>query len=371
MNIKDNPGSSLPEIVNMTESSGPKQEWSLRVYREGDEEQILALRGIVLSGPKDKQWWQWMYRDGPLSPAVIMLAEANQKIIGQTAFIFVPIKIKDQITQGGHGIDLMVHPDYRRQGIFIALHKAANEYTKNIYRSIAYGTPNDQSRPGFVNRLNAMEICEVPILLKVIDWGNLLKSRYKIPVFIGKLLGYVWESITSRASPPKNAEIEVEEVFSFDERINQFWEKASKLKNIMIAKDMKYLNWRYIAKPGKEYKILIAQKHQEIAGYIVLKLKKGIPYNGYIVDLLTLPSEDTAATMLITRAVQSLKEDGAATISCWMLEDTPYYRILRKLGFVRRTGPLLCSRVIDTNIPKEFVTNPANWYYVMGDDDAL
>jgi predicted N-acetyltransferase YhbS len=355
----------------MVGSSESKQEWTIRNYREGDEEQILELRGIALSGPKNKQWWKWMYQDGPLGPAVIILAEAKQKIIGQHASLPVPIKIKDQVTRGSHGIDLMVHPDYRHQGIFITLDKTLNESLKGTYRSISYGTPNDQSRPGFVNRLNAMEIGEVPILLKVIDWSTVLKSRYKIPVVIGKLLGYVWEGITGRATPPKDTDITVEEVFSFDERINQFWEKASKLKNIMIAKDMKYLNWRYVAKPGNEYKILMAKKQQEIAGYIVLKLKKDIRSHGYIVDLLTLPGESTAASWLITRALKSLKEDGAATISCWMLEDTPYYGILRKLGFVRRTGPLLCSRVIDMNIPKEFVTNPANWYYVMGDGDAL
>jgi predicted N-acetyltransferase YhbS len=370
-NNKDNPGFSLPEVVNMTEPSEPKREWSLRVYREGDEEQILALRGIVLSGPKDKQWWQWMFRDGPLGPAAIILAEAKQKIIGHHAFLPIPIKIKDQVTRGSHGVDLMVHPDYRHQGIFISLGKTLNEFSKGTYRSISYGTPNDQSRHGFVNRLNAMEIGKVPILLKVIDWGNILKSRYKIPVFIGKTLGYVWEGITSRTSPPKNADIEVEEVFCFDERINKFWEKASQLKSIMIVKDMKYLNWRYVAKPGKEYKILIVKKHQVIVGYIVLKLKKVNPSSGYIVDLLTLPGEDTAATLLITRAIQSLKEDGAATISCWMFKETPYYGILRKLGFVHRTGPLLCSRVVDANIPKEFITNPANWYYVIGDDDVI
>jgi hypothetical protein len=209
------------------------------------------------------------------------------------------------------------------------------------------------------------------LLFKVIDWGIILKSHYRIPVFIGTLLGYIWERVTSRASPPKNTDIKVEEVFSFDERINQFWEKASKLKNIMIVKDMKYLNWRYVAKPGNEYRIFMAKKQQEITGYIVLKLIKSIRSRGIIVDFLTLPGEDTTAKLLITRAIQCFKEDGAATIFCWMLKDTPYYGILKKLGFVRRRGPGMYGGSANPNIPKEFVLNPANWYYVMGDGDAL
>lgn len=355
----------------MVASNESKREWSIRKYREGDEEQILALRGIVMNETRDKQWWQWMFRDGPMGPALIMLAESKQKIIGQTASVFVPIKIGDKATRATHGVDLMVHPDYRLQGVFIALGSALIESTKGIYRSIAYGTPNDQSGPGFKKYLHNMSIGEVPLLHKVIDWGAVLKNRYRIPVFIGKMLGYVQERITNRLPSPKDAAIKVEEVFSFDERIDKFWRQASGIKNIMVVKDMKYLNWRYVAKPGNEYKILIAKKRQEIVGYIVLKLEKNGLSRGYIVDLLALPGDDIIAALLITKGIRYFKEQGAVKVSCWMFEDTPYYNTLRKLGFVRRPGPFLCARVFDQNIPKEFVTNPANWYYVMGDDDAL
>jgi GNAT superfamily N-acetyltransferase len=147
-------------MVGSTES---EREWTIRNYREGDEEQILELRGVALSGPKNKQWWKWMYRDGPLGPATIALAEVKHRIIGHMASVPVPIKIKDQVTRGGHGVDLMVHPDYRRQGIFVALTKAMVEYSKGIDskgidKSIGYGVPSDQSRPGMVNRFHVKEI---------------------------------------------------------------------------------------------------------------------------------------------------------------------------------------------------------------------
>jgi GNAT superfamily N-acetyltransferase len=354
----------------MAGSNETKREWTIRDYQEGDEEQILELLGTAESDPKNKQSWKWMYQDGPLGPAVIMLAEEKHRIIGHIAFIPVPIKIKDQVNRALHGVGLRIHPDYRRQGVFVSLITAMKERLKGFYRSIDYGTPSDQSRLSLVNLFNVKEICEIPSLFKVIDWGVILKSHYRIPVFIGKLLGYAWERVFGRASPPKDANIEIEEIFSFDERINQFWEKASKLKNIMIVKDMKYLNWRYISKIGREYKIFIAKKQQEIAGYIVLKLIKGIRSHGIIVDFFTLPGENTVAALLISQAVQYLKEDSAATISCWMLEDTPYYRILRKQGFIRRPGPRLCGGASDPNTSNEFVTNPANWYYVMGDGDG-
>jgi len=236
---------------------------------------------------------------------------------------------------------------------------------------ISYGTPNDQAHLGFAKRLQSLDICEVPLLVKVIAWGNVLKRRFGIPTFIGNLLGYAWERMTNRTSPSKNTDVEVEQISSFDERIDKFWLKASKIKNIMVIKDMKYLNWRYVAKPGNEYKIFVAKRQDEIAGYIVFKLERSVLNRGFIVDLLTLPDEDTVTEVLTARAVGYLKEEGAAMISCWMLQDTPYYRTLRKLGFIRRSGPCLIVRIFDRNISKEFVKNPSNWYYVMGDDDVI
>ena len=325
---------------------------------------------MVLRGSKDKQWWQWMYRDGPAGPAAAMVAEAKQRIIGHMASIFVPLKVGGRTTLGAHGIDLMVHPDYRRQGIFKTLGMKLRELTRAKEWSLAYGTPDDESYQGFVTRLNVLDIGELPFLFKVIDWGALLKNRYKIPTFAGQLLGNTRELITVRRRLPKDTGIKVEEITSFDERIDKLWAKASKLKNIMVIKDMKYLNWRYVAKPGKEYHMFVAKKQEEITGFIVLKMVKGVLSRGYIVDFLTLPDEGTIAESLLTTAERYFTEEGVASISCWMFQDIIYYKILRKMGFIRRSGLRFCVRIVDQNIPREFATDTANWYYMLGDGDS-
>jgi len=257
------------------------------------------------------------------------------------ASTFVPLKVGGRTTLGAHGIDLMVHPDYRRQGIFKTLGMKLRGLTRAKEWSLTYGTPDDESYQGFVTRLNVLDIGELPFLFKIIDLSAILKNRYRIPVFIGKMLGYAWESITNGRRSPEDTEIKIDEVFSFDEQIDKFWEKASKLKSIMVIKDMKYLNWRYVAKPGKEYKILIAKKQEEIAGFIVLKLVKGAPSRGYIADLLTLPGEGTVAESLIARVIRYFKEEGAVSVSCWLFQNTTYYGILRKMVPASQRSTLL------------------------------
>jgi GNAT superfamily N-acetyltransferase len=351
----------------MDESGEVKRDWSLREYREGDEEQILELHRIAMNKSEDFQWWKWMCQDGPAGPAAIMLAETKQGLVGHHASLPVFIKIGEKITRGGHGFAVMVHPDYRHQGIFKAMGIELSKSAEARSRSISYGSPNDQSRPGFTKWLHNIDMFEIPLLVRIVDWGSVLKSRYRIPALVGN----AWEHLISRTPLPRNSGVVVEPVASFDESIDKFWLKASQLKPIMVVKDMKYLNWRYVAKPGNEYRLFVAKRHGETAGYIVLKMRAGGSNRGFIVDLLALPGEETAAEALIIRAISYLKGEGAAMVFCAMMEDTPCYRLLRKLKFMRRPGEHLNVRIFDRSIPEEFVTNPGNWYYVAGDDDTI
>jgi hypothetical protein len=350
-----------------------KQKWSPREYRDGDEEQIRELQRICfsLSSANNSQWWKWQFINSPDGTARIWLAEAKQKVVGHYAILPLRMKIENETKMGSFSLDTMTHPDYQHQGIFVTLANRTYDDASNNDIIITYGTPNDQSYPGFIRKLQWFDICTVPLLVKVIAWGNILKGRLGIPTFIGNILGYIYDNMTSHGSLSQNVNIETEQILSFDERIDEFWLNASNMKSIMVVKDRKYLNWRYVDKPGHNYKIFIAKRRGEIVGYIVLTQERDDLAGWLIVDLLTLPNEDTAAQVLITRAIGYSKEKGAAKISCWMLQGAVYYRTLKKMGFIGRRSLLrLCARINVPRLSEEFVANPNNWYFVRGDNDS-
>lgn len=349
-----------------------KQQWCVRQYQQGDEKQILELRGITSGSSPSSQYWKWQFMDSPAGIARIWLAEADQKIVGQYAILPLRMKLKNEIIMGSLSLDTMTHPNYRHQGIFTTLANRTYEDASTNDIRITYGIPNNQSYPGFIKNLQWFNICTVPRLVKVIDWGKLLKRRFKIPASVGSLLGYAFEIGIKRTLPSQKAHIETKQISSFDHCIDEFWLKASILKSLMVVKDMKYLNWRYVNKPGHDYKIFIAERQEEILGYIVLKLRRDDLIHGFIVDLLALPNGDTFAQALIIRAIKYFREEGAIIVSCWMLESTPYYRTLRKAGFMRRpSGIRLCARINSSRLSKEFVADPNNWYFVRGDEDTI
>lgn len=353
----------------MNEIKKTKSRLSIRQYQEGDEEQILELRGITLSGSRSIPWWQWIYRNGPAGPAICWLAVDCQKIIGHHALLPLHMKIKDQEYKGSLAFDVMTHPDYQRQGVLTEIRAKIFDSAVESDITFSYGSTTPGIFPVYA-KTQSFFICEPPLLVKIVSLGKVLTKRFGIPTFIGNVIGYIWVCLTNCISSPRNTDIKIEQISSFDKSIDAFWSKASGIKKIMVIRDMKYLNWRYVEKPEKEYVIFLARKRQETVGYIVLKLEKDTVPRGLIFDLLTLPGDDIAGA-LVTWAVEYLRGEGAAVISCLMLPDVPYYRTLRKMGFMRRySHTYFGARLIDQTLSKEFIADPANWYYTLGDCDS-
>lgn len=342
----------------------------MRMYREGDEDQIRELRGLTLSGEKDNDWWQWFYKDNPAGPALIWLAEMDQKIVGHAAHVPVRMKVGDTELIGALGVDSMTHPDYQRQGILRKLQEKITESSIENDYCFSVGTCLSHIM-SIYERLPITEICEQHLLMKVTSWGQLFKKRFRLPYFLGSIFGSIWEFITYRLPRKKSDDIEVDQIYSFEDNVNTFWQKASAQKEIMVVKDKEYLNWRYFDKPGEDYRVFLAKSGVDVVGYIVLKLGKINPTRGLIIDILTLPNDNSATEALVRKALEYFIENGILIISCFMLPDTQYYPILKKMGFIRRSSDLHFDiDIYNCTLSKEFVTNPNNWYFVRGDTDS-
>jgi GNAT superfamily N-acetyltransferase len=355
----------------MNESNEAQRQWLVREYRDGDEEQIRELRGIVLSGAQDSNWWQWMCRNGPDGPAIIWLADTGEEIIGHHALLPLRVKIGDQVCKCCIGFDAMTHPDYQRRGVLASVDAKLGEAAEEKGVNFSFGMATTRIFPVYT-KLQALVVCVPPLLVRVVNWGRVLKYRFKVPVPVGNLFGYFRDRLLSRSSRLRDTGIAVEQIQSFDERFDDLWQKASEIAPIMIVRDRSYLNWRYVEKPENKYVMFAARRQREIVGYIVVMLVSFDLLRGEIIDLLTVPGEDIVTEELVNRAIGYLREEGAEVVTCLMLPDTPYYRTLRKMGFIcRSSGLQLGVRLRKTNLSSEFITNPRNWYYVLGDRDTV
>ncbi|MFC1966412.1 GNAT family N-acetyltransferase [Chloroflexota bacterium] len=352
-----------------------EREWSIRKYQEGDEKQLIELRKVIAGETRSERYWKWQFMDCPAGAAKLWLAMTNEKAVGQYVMIPIYMKIGDETVTGSMTLDLMTHPDYRRQGIFELLARKTYEEARRDEICITFGSPNELAYPGYIKKLDWFDICLLPRMTKILNLGSVLKRRTgnKMLSEIGSLWGNAVLATKYRALPSSYMpDVEIKRTSSFDDRIDEFWGKASANLKVAVVRDKKYLNWRYVDKPGHDYTIYLAERRGEVLGYVILKLVENGGRRGVIVDILALPDQEAIAHILIAKSVEHFKREDADAIDCWMLASSVYYGVLKKMGFMRRPDlRRLAWRFFTSKVSKEFLTDTNNLFFTRGDSDTI
>jgi len=355
-----------------------KQEWFVREYRESDKQGIFDLRNAVYGEPFDEREWEWKFEKGPFKPAQILVAESDNAIVGIRPTILLPVKSGKEVSIAGLNVDVMTHPEFRGRGIFSTLVQESFKLLNEQGINFAFTFPNENSYPGYVRKLQWLHVCSLLLLAKPLNINNIVKKYIKNPS-LQKPTALLMRSINSTLLSERLSSangLQINRIYSFDDHFDELWRKASSQFNLVVVRDKKYLNWRYIDRPGQEYTIFSAQRGKDLVGYIILKSNVEMfdLMLGLIIDMLT--SEDNhVADLLISQAIEYFREQKVDAIGCVMLKHVPYYKALKKAGFI--SIPKLLSHkefyfmvcLNSTEILSELVKNPANWFLTWGDYD--
>ncbi len=124
---------------------------------------------MVFRSRRPREYFAWKYHDNPAGKAVIMVAEAAGKIVGQVASVPTRLRLGDETVSGAQSLDVMTHPDYRNQGMFLALAKPSHELASSRGIEVIYGFPVPAAFQGYVKRLNAEHVGYVPIWTRLLN----------------------------------------------------------------------------------------------------------------------------------------------------------------------------------------------------------
>jgi len=127
-----------------------QDEITYRGFREGDEKDILDLFNHVFNRNWPLSRWTWENKNNPYSTTYFNLAINNQKIIGQSGAIPLLFNYKGETIKTTRVQNVMVHPDFRKRGIFFQTLKNLTEYLKSKGEDFIITFPNDNSFPAFM-----------------------------------------------------------------------------------------------------------------------------------------------------------------------------------------------------------------------------
>jgi GNAT superfamily N-acetyltransferase len=356
----------------------------IRKFQSSDIDEIVRLLNLVQESKHTRQWWRWKYELNPngFSPESgdIWVAEKEDKIVGYYAIIPENLKFHSKVVRVAQSVDTATHPECRKMGLFTALASRVYSDARNRYRFI-YGFPSAMAYHGFL-RLGWQDF-PTPEYLKVLDYDRFVrKFGEQIPILPVKLFLRMFTGLnrlhkTQLRKKIDGRVIEIEEVESFPDDIDAFWEQLAKAIEVVIERTGAFLNWRFSAEFGS-YRIFIGRSlpRKNIVGYMVLAKRVEASCNVLdIVDLVTLPKETRAMLQLMDLAIRIGNDEDLDVIRCWFPEPQKSAAFSAERGFIplnkvsrlaRRYGGrlILYGLASGTDLP-----NTREWFYTLADTD--
>lgn len=315
-----------------------------RRFKEEDLPNLLELLKTAYNRWHSKEYWTWKYEQNPHGSPLIWVAEDKGKIVG--CYILNPVKIRlgQAVVLGAQSVDAAVDPSCRGGGIFKKLAINTITYAPEEGVIVTFAFPTEYAFKGQV-RMGYKPMFILPKMYKIFNIGHLLDelgNRFS-STKISRILK-LYEKLGKHSvgvSPEK--QLSIKRIDNFDLRFEEFWRKVSeKNTNILIERDIAYLNWRYFKHPEKSYVVLACEEKKEVVGYAVLSVdtnvstqrdKPGKLSIGNIIDFLVLPERLDAGFQLISHSLDYFECENVDIAGCWMFKRHPYYGLLKKFGF--------------------------------------
>lgn len=301
--------------------------WKVRAYEKGDEYGIVKLQDL---DPEENESalerWHWKYDQNPYG-FVAVVAESNGDIVGHMGLFFVDMKIGGKIITASQASELMVHPNYRRQGMFLAIGKKLMEEALKANVFFSFGFPNEPAHHGHL-QYGWFDASSVPILSCLLSSAQI--AKFKRHPLLAKMLSKTVDRYYQRKFPRDVLNFSIHEMMKADERIDTLWKNTSETLDMAVIRNQKFLNWRFVSNPETRYRIFIAE-NEGVAGYIVIAIRKAETRTiGYIVDFLV--SSHTVFRDLIAVALDHFVKEDVASLKC-LIQDASSYATLRSYGF--------------------------------------
>jgi GNAT superfamily N-acetyltransferase len=351
-----------------------EQSWEAVPYTPELAAEVLALhrRAWPEAEIGDERFFRWQYDENPAGPALSTLARARTgELIGQFGAVPLCMWVDGEQRLAALALNVVTAEAYRRQGVFAALGRAAEERMAQADVTLAWAFPNANSFPGFLSRLGYSHAGDVPLLVRPVNARRLVAQWLPAPgaPALAALLSRPFLPPLPRNAPPVEG-VTVEPVADFDEAFDAFWRRVRGRQRVMVVRDARYLAWRFRRIPLRRYDVLRAVAGGEMAGYAVLRAGDVLGMNaGLIVDLLV--ADERAGRALASAALAHFAERDVDLLASLMLPHTPEFRLLRRAGFRPLPRALLPQRFRLVARDGAALRDLRSWFLTMGDYDVV
>lgn len=349
--------------------------WLTRSANVHDFEQISKYGG---SGRRSssKEYFIWKLTNNPVQEGFAYVADCKGQVVGTTTITPKKLSIRGALVHGAEIGDTFTHVDFQHRGIFTSLVNVSREEAIAKDLKFIYGTPNNNSLPGYQKKCNfkIIDSLMIQMLICPINFHKILAA--KLPSnLIARCLSPVFQLLfkfiyTKHKKTISSNGFSVNKLEGdFPLAINKLAQKSMMQYDWLLYRDKKYLDWRFIHNPDL-YHIWIAHQDETLLGYIVCK--NGLWNNltvGYLADFSIDMDYTVVYQSLVKQAMLFFIEQKVDMIATWAVQDTPYSKILKHQGFLKAWNLPLIG--YNNEIGSSVSSTVTNGHFTMADSDNI
>ncbi len=332
----------------------------VRPFLEEDEASVLELMRLVLGrGPvphRPPEFFRWKHFANPFGPSLLLVAEAEERIVGLRAFMRWRFRAGDDLVESVRAVDTATHPDYRRMGIFAQLTSEALDRVQGTV-DLVFNMPNPTSLRQYA-RLGWLLVGRVPRALRV-----------RRPTGFARGLASLRSPGEPLNAKPRLGARPAAEALKDGTAISRLLGKAEVGDRLATPRTLEYLRWRYAAPPFLDYRaILEGGQGSEPSGLAIFRLRsRGRLWESSLAELITAPGDGSTARTLLRRVVQASPVDH---LTCSFPPGSTAARAAGRCGFLRAPGVALAVRPLSERL-RPNPTELDAWALSLGDIEVF
>jgi hypothetical protein len=291
----------------------------------------------------------WKIFTNPFGKGFVKAIHHEDNIVAITSITPKSLFIKQVEYTAAEIGDTYTDRKFQGRGFFSLLVNESRKVANDSGIKFIYGTPNNQSMPGYLknagfNIVDEFKISTYRFELRV---DHILRS--KIGGFSASLINFLFEILIRVFNfligifYPSSRVYKIEIINSLDENWDIFWKKASREWDVIFNRDYKSLNWRFFSNPDI-YTFLVVRESERIVGYCIYRIMPDILGNRLVIaDFLFLKGHLKAFNNCLKTIKKSSFELNINSITLWCDSGSIYHKILVKNGFFSHNKvPLIC-----------------------------
>jgi len=329
----------------------------IRPYHEADEVSALKSWQASFNHPLSKELWRWKYINGPFKHQLMICVAESGDIAALYGGIPYEASYQGKTQVITHLMDNMSHPDYRgviggRNGVFVQTVNAFFDHfgqRSPNHPLFVYGFPGDRHMRlgkcllGYETLSNGMSFLQL------------------------ETVGYQPPRLRLRSQMYK-----LECVREVDARFDRLQQTLRPDYPLAVIRDQKFLQWRFLDHPVREYEIWIYRRRlsSEIEGYLVVSVD-GQSGRATLVDH-QLPRSEVLAAKFLQSMLYALKDRGFSQMQTWLPGDHFSGNAFQLAGFREHKEPTGITPAVRTFFPD--FTQPdiaGKLFYSMADADLF